>query len=144
MSVQVRRFDATETALWAELRGRLWPGTEARELERILASDQVYLGWGAWEEGQPVGFAEASLRPFANGCLGSPVPFLEGIWVARDARAKGVGARLVAACEAWAREGGYGELGSDAELTNQIALQAHQAWGFKETERVIYLRKVLA
>jgi len=142
-SLEVRQFDPSEAALWAELRTRLWPGAEPGELERVQGL-MTYLGWGAWLEGQAVGFAELSLRPFANGCQGNPVPFLEGVWVDPAQRRGRVGAELLAACEGWALDAGYAELGSDAELDNAVSLQAHAAWGFEETERVVCLRKALA
>lgn len=142
-ALEVRPFQGSERALWSELRRRLWPDADPAELERVQAGG-TYLGWGAWEGGEAVGFAELSLRPFANGCQGAPVPFLEGIWVAPERRRGRVGAELIAACEAWARAAGYQELGSDTEQDNAVSLRAHAAWGFEETERVVYLRKVLA
>ena len=37
-------------------------------------------GWSALLPDQsPVGFAEISIRDYANGCRAQPVPFLEGI-----------------------------------------------------------------
>ncbi len=38
---------------------------------------------------------------------------------------------------------GLRELGSDALMDNTASHAAHRAWGFTETERVIYFRKVL-
>src|SRR5262249_44408301 len=53
-------------------------------------------------EGEPVGFAELSVRPFAEGCRTSPVAYLEGWYVAPGARRKGVGRRLARAPRACA------------------------------------------
>jgi aminoglycoside 6'-N-acetyltransferase I len=142
-SLEVRQFRADERALWGALRARLWPDAEPSELDQVQAVG-TYLGFGAWSGGEPVGFAELSLRPFANGCQSTPVPFLEGVWVEPEGRRSRVGAELITACEAWAREAGYVELGSDTEQDNSVSLQAHVAWGFQETERIVCLRKALS
>jgi aminoglycoside 6'-N-acetyltransferase I len=71
------------------------------------------------------------------------VPFLEGLWVDPKFRHRGVGRQLVRAVEAWARRKGFRELGSDAYLSNALSHRAHRAYGFRETERVIYFRKIL-
>jgi aminoglycoside 6'-N-acetyltransferase I len=63
--------------------------------------------------------------------------------VVPDLRRTGVGRALIAAVEAWAREAGYAELGSDALLENEISLTAHAAIGFEATERLQYFRKRL-
>jgi aminoglycoside 6'-N-acetyltransferase I len=38
---------------------------------------------------------------------------------------------------------GFREIGSDALNENHASHAAHRAWGFSETERVIYFRKAL-
>lgn len=45
--------------------------------------------------------------------------------------------------EAWAKSLGIFELGSDTWLHDLPSQQAHGAWGFEETERVVYFRKKL-
>ena len=89
------------------------------------------------------GFVSVSLRPWAQGCASTPVPFIEAWWVAPDLRRTGVGGALVSAAERWCLERGYDELGSDAELHNDVSLRAHAALGFEPTLRVQYFRKRL-
>jgi aminoglycoside 6'-N-acetyltransferase I len=60
-----------------------------------------------------------------------------------DMRRKGVGAALVRAAEAWAREKGLREFASDTELANTASQRAHVALGFTEVERLVAFRKVL-
>jgi aminoglycoside 6'-N-acetyltransferase I len=131
---------------WAQMREALWPkGTAAQhraELEQCFATEPIH-GWLALEGPEAVGFAEASLRAYANGCESRPVAFLEGIWVRPQVRGQGVGRRLVAAVEAWAKAQGLRELGSDTYQTNLGSQHAHQRWGFAETERVVFFRKRL-
>jgi len=38
---------------------------------------------------------------------------------------------------------GFAEIGSDADIANSASHAAHRGWGFVETERVVYFRKVL-
>jgi len=129
------------------MRAALWPDADpaelADELDALLADpDQV--AFVAEREGDSkrlCGFAEASVRPFANGVDESPCAFLEGWWVDEDTRRSGMGRALVAAVENWARGRGFAELGSDALLDNTLGHQAHQALGFEEQERVVYFRK---
>jgi aminoglycoside 6'-N-acetyltransferase I len=93
-------------------------------------------------EGGLAGVLELSVRDYAEGCSG-PTPYVESWYVDPDVRGLGVGARLVAAAETWAREHGYTELASDTELENHGSLRAHRALGFEEVERAIHFRKPL-
>lgn len=89
-------------------------------------------------------FAEASVRQdFVNGCVTSPVAFLEGIYVRPEDRGSGIGRRLLSAVQSWALEQGCNELASDAHLENTESHAFHAAIGFEETERVVFFRKVL-
>ena len=45
--------------------------------------------------GGPVGFAELSIRPWAEGCRTRRVAYFEGWFGAPEARRRGVGRRLV-------------------------------------------------
>ena len=72
-----------------------------------------------------------------------PVPFLEGIWVDPDFRRRGISKALLSKFERWAADSGFIEVGSDVEIGNNGSILAHKAWGYKETERVVYFRKRL-
>ena len=110
------------------------------EMTELLA-DARFVAFAALSEARPVGFLEAYIRPFANGCDSRPVPYLEGIWVDPDFRRTGVGSSLLSACDDWARKLGYREIGSDVDIGYAISLASHQAWGFEERERVVCFRK---
>jgi aminoglycoside 6'-N-acetyltransferase I len=127
------------------LRRRLWPGPAEEhrlEVERQFLRRDAFAVL-AWRDGAPLGFAEASLRRYANGCEESPVPFLEGLWVTPKARREGVGRALVGEVERWARARGFRELCSDALLENRPSQAAHRAYGFRAVERVVCFRKAL-
>lgn len=127
------------------MRCRLWPGPRAahrRDIARDLAR-RGHVCFIAFRDGRAAGFAEAAIRPYANGCDDAPVPFIEGLWVESAARRDGVGRALVAAVERWAKKLGFRELGSDALIDNRVSHKAHRAYGFREKERVVYFNKKL-
>src|SRR6516164_6914077 len=94
-------------------------------------------------DGIAVGFAEIAVRKYANGCDTRPVAFLEGVWVKPQFRRRGIGAGLIAHAEALLVARGFRELGSDTWIEDRTSQAAHLAWGFSETERVVYFRKIL-
>lgn len=94
-------------------------------------------------DGSLAGFAEIGSRAYAEGCETTPVAYLEGWYVDPDVRRTGLGANLIRAVEAWAREQGFSEIASDTELDNVASLQAHTALGFEEVERQICFKKCL-
>lgn len=146
MDCRIRAMAAADRAVWATLRRRLWPdetlAAHRAMIDEILVSDAAW-GFIAEVDGAPAGFVELAIRKYANGCETRPVPFLEGIWVETRFRRHRVGARLVEHLEAFLRERGFRELGSDAFADDRASHAAHAAWGFAETERVIYFRKPL-
>jgi aminoglycoside 6'-N-acetyltransferase I len=128
----LRDADRAQVLRW---KSELWGSADESpdELVWVWESDTGDLG----------GFVSASIRPWAEGCVSTPVPYVEGWYVAEFLRGGGVGRALMASVEEWARAQGFAELGSDAELGNQVSLAAHQKIGFVPTERVQYFRKVL-
>jgi aminoglycoside 6'-N-acetyltransferase I len=116
--------------------------THAEEIDGIIGSTDTW-GFIAEANGVPVGFAELAIRKYANGCTSRPVPFLEGIWVKGEFRRNGIATRLLRSAEAFLAARGFSEIGSDAKVENSAALASHLGWGFSETERVVYFRKLL-
>ena len=129
------------------MRALLWPDEDeqelAHDLEPFLADATQVAFVAERDAGGLCGFAEASIRKFANSNTESPCAFLEGWWVDADVRRRGIGRKLVAAVEDWARDQGFRELGSDALLDNLDSHRAHGAVGFQQIERVVYFRKDL-
>ena len=143
----VRRAQLTDRAEHARMRAALWPDEDpddlAADLEELLADPTQVAFVAERDDGRLCGFAEASVRRYANSNDESPCAFLEGWWVDQDVRRSGVGRALLAAVEDWARAQGFTELGSDALLDNTLSHQVHRALGFQERERVVYFRKWL-
>lgn len=144
----ITRVDAP-CADWLSLRRALWPECpEGEHLSEMaeFAADPMRFGQflARSPAGEAIGLAEVAVRgDYVNGTDGSPVGFLEGLYVAPPHRRTGVARRLVAAVEEWVRERGLRELASDTRLDNLQSQVMHCALGFTETERVVCYRKVL-
>ena len=149
MSITIERCTAIEQSGWLSLRQALWPESSRAEhqseMVSFLADPARYVHFIAYDtSGQAVGLAEASLRSeYVNGTTSSPVAFLEGLYVAPQARRQGVASELVRAVAGWGLAAGCRELASDALLDNTLSQTVHDALCFQETERVVYYRKVL-
>jgi len=147
--MRIRHVKKADTADWLRMRTALWPGSagdHAKEVADFFAHGlpmllAVLIAEDA--DGHAVGFAELSIRPYAEGCHSGRVAFLEGWYVDPGVRRRGVGGALVRAAEQWGREQGCTELGSDTELHNAASALAHRAVGFDEVERIVCFRKAL-
>lgn len=93
--------------------------------------------------GSLAGFVEIGSRNYAEGCITTPIAYLEGWYVDPDVRRTGIGSQLLQAAEFWAVDHGYLELASDTQLDNAISLKVHRTLGFDEVERQICFRKQL-
>ena len=144
MTARIRLASPADKPAWLAMRQALWPdeGDLSAGMDELLVREN-YRVWLAFDGDLAIGFAEAGLRPYANGCDSQPVPFLEGIWVRDGLRRRRIGAALIRFIEAFLTERGYRELGSDTQIDNLASQAAHIGWGFSETERVVYYRKDL-
>jgi aminoglycoside 6'-N-acetyltransferase I len=147
--MQIVRGEMRHVAEVAALRHALWPEegslaehqAEQRDqlLERDTADYALFVALDAVEA--VIAFAEVTRRTdHVNGCDGSPVAFLEGIYVSPGHRRRGVARALVAATRDWGLSQGCAEFASDALLDNDPSHAFHKAVGFEETERVVYFR----
>ena len=145
----IEQCASIDQAGWLVLREALWPGAPRHEhiaeMSAFLEDPARYAQFVAYgATGEFCGFAEASVRgDCVNGAESSPVPFLEGLYVAPQHRRRGIAKELVAAVAQWARRAGHGELASDALLNNELSHAVHRALGFTETERVVFYRKAI-
>ena len=152
-SVQIRAAKPSDKTVLGQMRHALWPDSSVEhrteELAPILAGKPpgilplVYFVAEAPNR-EVVGFVEVGLRSTADGCDWSrAVGYVEGWYVAESYRRRGVGAQLIAAAEAWAREQGCTEMASDTQFDNAQSLQAHLRLGYEISERSILFRKSL-
>lgn len=137
-------------AEWLALRRALWPDCPEDEHddeidEQLADADRFGAVFACDAGGRAVGFVEVAVRSdYVNGTEGSPVAFLEGLYVAPASRRQGVARALVAAARAWAQQRGCSELASDTPLDNHLSQAVHRRLGFAETERVVYFVQPLA
>jgi aminoglycoside 6'-N-acetyltransferase I len=94
-------------------------------------------------DGALAGYVEVGSRPYADGCVTSPVGYVEAWYVDADVRRRGYGRALLAAAETWARDRGYREMASDAALENDVSREAHVRSGYTIVDRIVQFRKPL-
>ena len=130
------------------MRDLLWPGAkDDHEIETQLfftAPDEKLATFVLDRQDEQLGgFIEIGQRNYAEGCASSPVAYIEGWYIDADLRRQRLGAALVGVAEQWARDQGLTEIASDAEICNDVSIQAHRALGYKEEVRVVCFRKEL-
>lgn len=120
---------------------KLWPGHEEAEM---LECVQEYMEHEektvllAREEGLYWGICLVSLRhDYVEGTEGSPVGYLEGIYVEEEHRNLGTARALLMGAQQWAKKKGCREFASDCEVGNTESLAFHLACGFEEANRII-------
>jgi aminoglycoside 6'-N-acetyltransferase I len=130
----------------------LWPKTSAeehaRELTLILEGKapvtMPLIILVAEASDRIAGFLEVDLRSHADGCNPiRPVGYIEGWYVAENHRHSGIGRRLLAAAEDWARSQGCVEIASDTWVDNDLSQRVHEALGYEVVDRCVHYRKTL-
>ncbi|MCB2213729.1 GNAT family N-acetyltransferase [bacterium] len=148
--MQIRPVTSSDRDRWLAMRVALWP--EGSRDEHAAEIDEIYDGSATepqavlvaeHDDGSLAGFAELSIRPCAEGCRTTRVAYLEGWYVAPEARRMGVGRALIRAAEDWGRQQGCSEFASDTETDNDSSIAAHLALGFEDAGLVQCFRKDL-
>lgn len=147
MDTIIRRARHGDILEWLRMRVQLWPHLTTEDLaldvDDMLADPEQAVFVAVRPDGCLGGFLEASTRKYADGCETSPVGYIEGWYVDEDLRGNGVGAALVHAAEAWAREIGCEEMASDTWLDNEASIEAHKKLGYEEMERLVHFARRL-
>ena len=153
--VQIRSAALSDLDQLAALLAALWPQApveeHAQELRLLLGgqADSVLtmplaIFVAETGGGELAGFIEVDLRSHADGCNPArAVGYVEGWYVAEGYRQSGVGRRLIAEAENWARSHGCVEMASDALINNHISQCAHEALGYEVVDRCVHYRKKL-
>lgn len=132
-------------AAWARLRLQLFDDLDPAFNEADMTAfaermeQQVFLAFD--ENNEATGFAEVALRNLVDGCLTSPVGYLEAIYVSPKSRGTGLGRKLLDATIEWARAQGCTEFATDSDLKDEAAQRFHMAMGMKETFRIVQFRR---
>ena len=137
----IRKANGQDAPVLGELASMLWPRHTADEMAEefaVLLENREAACFLAYEENQPVAFAQCQLRhDYVEGTENSPVGYMEGIYVMDAYRKRGIAKELLSACEEWAKNMGCREFASDCELDNDKSLQFHLRAGFEEANRII-------
>ena len=152
-AMKIRELQPQDRDAWLAMRHALWPEHTLESLAAEIADHfnddrvsglptKVYVAEQG--DGRLAGFVEVSLRPYARGCVSSPVGYVEGWYVAEDLRRRGVGKALIDAAGEWARSRGCNELASDRGCDNFLSRSAHLALGFTPPDKNEFFRKALA
>jgi len=146
--MKFRKLQNHETNDWALLRNKLWPednlSVHLKEAQQILSLPEKYCVFVCLNEKQQiVGFVEVSIRESIDRVIPEEVGYIEGWYVEKDYRRKGIGKALFCAAENWALQKGCKEIMSDTELENLISQTVHQALGYKEIDRLVLYKKNL-
>jgi aminoglycoside 6'-N-acetyltransferase I len=151
--IYVRLAELSDYGQLVRLREALWPKTpveeHARELTQILEGKAVVtlpliILVAEASDRQLAGFLEVDLRSHADGCNPlRPVGYIEGWYVAENHRHKGIGRKLLAVAEDWARSHGCVEIASDTWVDNEVSQRVHESLGYEVVDRCVHYRKTL-
>ena len=144
----IRGLSEGDLSEWLRLRLLLWDESseddhKSEMVDIIEHSDSQLVVVADFGDERLGGFLEASIRSHVEDCETENVGYLEGWFVENRYRRLGVGRELVAFAEGWARGKDCSEMASDAEIDNEVSLQAHIHLGYDETSRLVHLRKEL-
>jgi aminoglycoside 6'-N-acetyltransferase I len=146
MEITIRRAIQEDKAEWFRMRKGIWPEAPDNyldfDMDDILANNNNAVFF-AMVEGNSAGMIEVRIKEYAEGCVTSPVGYLEAWFVDESLRGKGVAGALTQAAEDWAREKGCTEIASDTWLDNQASIRAHAKMGYYEAERLVHFVKQL-
>jgi aminoglycoside 6'-N-acetyltransferase I len=129
-------WKALRQALYNELKD----ADNDSEVQKIFASHD----WHCWfvidKQGNIIGLVELAARNIVDGCLSSPVAYLEGLYLKPGYRSKGIGKQIIKFILSWCAKNGYSELATDTELANTRAQHFYESTGFEETDRIVQYR----
>jgi aminoglycoside 6'-N-acetyltransferase I len=133
-----------EYSAWKQIRMELYSALDDdyhnKEMETINSSDQWYCRLIKSDADEVMGMLEISYRNIVDGCISSPVPYIEGLYLYPQYRNNGYGTEILKMIITWCKEQGYTELATDAQIINTDAHRFYKSAGFEETDRVVEFR----
>ncbi len=142
----IQKIKKADFNAWLEMGSLLWPKHSKNELKKefedILKSKREETFLCKDEKGNYAGFINVSLRhEYVPGATLSPVGYVEGIFVKKQYRKKGIAKKLIDAGEKWAKSKGCKEIGSDSKLHNKASQAFHKRLGFKKDDILVHFIK---
>lgn len=144
----IKRLSNRNVLECAKLGKRLWPETSIMDLKTdfygVLDDPHSEIFTSFNNDNMMNGFIQLSIRQdYVEGCEASPVGYIEGIFVNESDRHLGVASALVKKGEAWVKDLGIHEIGSDCILENTVSIDFHKHIGFKEANRLVcFIKKI--
>jgi len=127
--------------LWKHMREQVYclldDEFHEKEMEQIFARSDWYCYFLKIDEDQIIGLVELSSRNIVDGCLSSPVAYIEGLYLKKKYRDKGLGKEAIEIIKNWCKENDFSELGADTELKNIKAQKFFKSVGFHESYRIV-------
>lgn len=129
---------------WKAMREVLYHSTASEFLDKEM---EAILNHGSWfcfciknDNSETIGLVELSARNIVDGCLSSPVAYLEGLYLKPDYQGRGLGRSVMKLIFSWCSDKGYTELATDTNYENFRARAFYKALGFEELENIVGFR----
>ncbi|OEY67510.1 GNAT family N-acetyltransferase [Marinobacter sp. X15-166B] len=139
--MQLTKIEKNKFSLWKKYRNAVYNSVSdefhSMEMERIYQDNEWFCHFIADENHHIIGLVELSSRNVVDGCLSSPVAYIEGLYIEEQYRGRGLGKKLIKSILDWCKQNGFTELATDTELDNLDAQKFFHAVGFKETFRIV-------
>ena len=149
MNIMVANQEHLEAIL--EPRRLLWPDcTEqehTQEMQAMLGGSHPMVSeWPAVvmvseADSEVVGYIEATLRPYVDGCKEGPIGFIEGWYIKESHRDSDIFQLLLNGVTLWTKAQGGLELMCDVPTEEAELLAQHEASGFEKVQRVLMISK---
>jgi len=142
--MQLAPIQLSQFAQWKAMRKAIYPVLDDRfdeqEMKQIVGHPDWFCYFLTDADGTLLGLVELSSRNIVDGCLSSPVAYIEGLYLKPEYRHRGLGKEVIELLRSWCRERSFSELATDAQLANEAAQRFYRAAGFQETDRVVEFR----
>jgi aminoglycoside 6'-N-acetyltransferase I len=144
--IRYREFEELDFPSLLKMAEQLWTKYKKDDLATHLRNacnsktKKVFLALTPEEE--VVGFSIFSIRTdYVEGATSSPTGYLEGIFIEAGFRKLGIAKSFIQQGEAWCKEKGCTQLGSDTWLTATESRKFHKKLGFREEDELVHFLK---
>ncbi|MBT8235280.1 MAG: GNAT family N-acetyltransferase [Bacteroidia bacterium] len=135
----------TDFDTWVNFSLSLFPNSSKDKIEvdlRRIEQLDKYQTFIARKDSNAIGYVTVTLRTdHVEGASTSPVGYLEAIYVKPEYRNDGIARELFLQGQAWCKENGCSEMGSDTWHWNKDAQAFHKKLGFKEEDILVHFYK---